>query len=103
MEETAIPGFKGGEGMTHARTSVDGCNRIIQGRLEPGCSIGLHTREGSSEIVYILSGISKALHDDGEKRPAPGDCRYCPEGHVHSLINSGAQVPEFSAMVPQHG
>ena len=52
MEETAIPGFKGGEGVTHARMFADGCNRIMRGRLEPGCSIGLHTHEGSSEIVY---------------------------------------------------
>ena len=64
MEETAIPGFKGGEGVTHARMFADGCNRIMRGRLEPGCSIGLHTHEGSSEIVYVLSGTGKALYGE---------------------------------------
>ncbi len=34
MEETAIPGFKGGEGVTHARMFADGRNRIMRGRLE---------------------------------------------------------------------
>ena len=29
MEETAIPGFKGGEGVTHARMFADGRNRIM--------------------------------------------------------------------------
>ena len=31
MEETAIPGFKGGEGVTHARMFADGRNRIMRG------------------------------------------------------------------------
>ena len=91
MEETAIPGFKGGEGVTHARMFADGRNRIMRGRLEPGCSIGLHTHEGSSEIVYVLSGTGKALYGGGEERLAPGDCHYCQEGHAHSLINDGTQ------------
>ena len=103
MEETAIPGFKGGEGVTHARMFADGCNRIMRGRLEPGCSIGLHTHEGSSEIVYVLSGTGKALYGGGEERLAPGDCHYCPEGHAHSLVNDGTQTLEFFAVVPQHG
>ena len=103
MEETAIPGVKGGEGVTHARMFADGCNRIMRGRLEPGCSIGLHTHEGSSEIVYVLSGTGKALYGGGEERLAPGDCHYCPEGHAHSLINDGTQTLEFFAVVPQHG
>ncbi len=95
MEETAIPGFKGGEGVTHARMFADGRNRIMRGRLEPGCSIGLHTHEGSSEIVYVLSGTGKALYGGGEERLAPGDCHYCPEGHAHSLVNDGTQTLEF--------
>ena len=72
IEETAILGFKGGEGVTHARMFADGRNRIMRGRLEPGCSIGLHTHEGSSEIVYVLSGTGKALYGGGEERLAPG-------------------------------
>lgn len=103
IEETAIPGFKGGEGVTHARMFADGRNRIMRGRLEPRCSIGLHTHEGSSEIVYVLSGTGKALYGGGEERLAPGDCHYCPEGHAHSLVNDGTQTLEFFAVVPQHG
>ena len=60
MEETAIPGFKGGEGVTHARMFADGCNRIMRGRLERGCPIGLHTHEGSSGIVDAHSGTGGA-------------------------------------------
>ena len=103
MEETAIPGFKGGEGVTHARMFADGCNRIMRGRLEPGCSIGLHTHEGSSEIVYVLSGTRQGPVWRRRGAPGPGDCHYCPEGHAHSLVNDGTQTLEFFAVVPQHG
>ena len=40
MEETAIPRFRDGEKTTYARMFVDGNNRIMRGRLEPGASIG---------------------------------------------------------------
>lgn len=103
MEETAIPRFRDGEKTTYAHMFVDGHNRIMRGRLEPGASIGLHTHAGSSEIIYILSGTGKALYDGEEEALAPGDCHYCPEGHAHSLINDGSEDLTFFAVVPQHG
>ena len=102
MEETAIPGFKGGEGVTHARMFADGCNRIMRGRLEPGCSIGLHTHDTGSEIIYILSGSGKVLYDGAYEILAPGDCHYCPMGHSHSLINDSDGDLTFFAVVPEH-
>ena len=84
IEETAILGFKGGEGVTHARMFADGRNRIMRGRLEPGCSIGLHTHEESSEIVYVLSGTGKALYrkrPGGRKRVRRALLRLPPGGY----------------------
>ena len=103
MEETPIPRFKDGEGVTHARMFVDEHNRIMRSRLEPGVSIGLHTHAGSSEVIYILSGTGKALYGGGEEPLGPGDCHYCPEGHAHSLVNDGTEDLVFFAVVPQHG
>ncbi|HJB70311.1 MAG TPA: cupin domain-containing protein [Candidatus Flavonifractor avistercoris] len=103
MEETAIPRFRDGEKTTYARMFVDGNNRIMRGRLGPGASIGLHPHQGSSEIVYILSGTGKALYDGGEEALAPGGCHYCPEGHAHSLVNDGGEDLIFFAVVPRHG
>ena len=54
-----IPSFLGGEGEIHAQMHADGLNRILHGILPPGSSIGYHTHETSSEIVYILSGTGK--------------------------------------------
>ncbi|MFQ9915981.1 MAG: hypothetical protein ACLRWQ_05885 [Flavonifractor plautii] len=75
MEETAIPGFKGGEGVTHARMFADGCNRIMRGRLEPGCSIGLHTHGEQRNCVRSLRHRQGLWRRRGA--PGPGDCHYC--------------------------
>ena len=74
----------------------------MKGVLAPGCSIGLHSHQNSSEIVYILSGTGKALFDEACETLSPGDCHYCPRGHSHSLINDGAEELRFFAVVPEH-
>ena len=102
IQEVANPQFKGGEGNTMFRTYNDGQNKIMRGRLEPGCSIGYHSHETNSEIIYILSGEARCLYDDGEERLTAGDCHYCPRGHSHSLINASATEPlEYFAIVPE--
>ncbi len=50
MEETAIPGFKGGEGVTHARMFADGRNRIMRGRLEPGAPSACTPMRGAVKL-----------------------------------------------------
>lgn len=101
MEETVIPNFKGGEKETAARMFVDSLGRIMCGRLIPGASIGLHTHETNSEIIYILEGTGKALYDDGCERLQAGACHYCPKGHTHSLINDSEADLRFFAVVPE--
>ena len=60
MEETIIPHMRGGEKEVAARMYTDELGKIMRGRLIPGASIGLHTHEDSSEIIYLLSGRGKA-------------------------------------------
>lgn len=102
MEETVLNAFKGGQGALQAKMHTDPNNKIMRGRLAPGSSIGLHTHESGSEIIYILSGTGKVLYDGDYETLAPGDCHYCPQGHGHSLINDGEQVLTFFAVVPEH-
>lgn len=102
FQEVANPQFKGGEGETLFRTYNDGQNKIMHGRLDPGCSIGYHSHETNSEIIYILGGEARCLYDDGEERLVSGQCHYCPSGHSHSLINASASEPlVFFAVVPE--
>lgn len=102
MEMTLMPNFKGGEGVTKSRMFSDGMNKIMTGCLEPGCTIGYHCHETSSETIYILSGKARVLYDDGEEMLTPGQCHYCPKGHSHSLINALEDAPlTYFAVVPE--
>ena len=96
-----VPHMRDGEKEVHLKKWSDGPVKVLQGKLPAGASIGLHTHEGSSEIVYVLSGTGKALYGGGEERLAPGDCHYCPEGHAHCLINDSDGDLTFFAVVPE--
>ena len=101
MEETVLHRFKDGEGDTVARMYADDLNRIMKSRLAPGCSIGLHTHDTSSEIIFILSGTGTALLDGREEILPPGSCHYCKKGQSHTLMNKGPEDLLFYAVVPQ--
>ena len=100
MEEQVIPGFLGGEGTVRARMRVDELGKIMRAALEPGSSIGLHTHDASSEIIYILAGKGKVLCDGEYETLSAGSCHYCPKGHSHSLINDSDAPLEFFVVVP---
>ena len=73
----------------------------MQDHAEPGASIGLHTHQGNSEIIYILSGAGKVLCDGAYEPLSAGSCHYCPKGHAHSLINDSDGELAFFAVVPE--
>ena len=84
-------------------TATFGCLDQAELTLEPGASIGLHTHQGNSEIIYILSGTGKVLYDGAYETLVPGACHYCPEEHEHSLINDGKDELRVFAVVPECG
>ena len=102
IQEKELPAFYGGEGVFRAKMHVDTQNKILRGRLEKGASIGLHTHEGTSEIIFILSGNGKCLSDGKEELLSAGDCHYCPKGSNHTLMNVGKNDLIFYAVVPVH-
>lgn len=103
LPENVIPHMRGGDGQVVNRMHVDRDNKIMKGLLAPGCTIGLHTHDTSSEIIYILSGKGKVLCD-GEYEPLEaGSCHYCPKGHAHSLINDSEGDLTYFAVIPEHG
>ena len=101
VQESILQNFKGGEGALRANMIVDDLNRFMRGRLEPGCSIGMHTHEDSSEILYVISGVGTAILDGAEETLLAGDAHYCPKGHTHTLINLGTEDLVFFAVIPQ--
>jgi len=102
MNAQIIPNFKGGEGNFEAKISADEKNRIIYGKLVPGASIGYHTHETNSEIIYILEGNGKCRIGDETETLSKGDCHYCRMGESHSLYNDSDDDLIFFAVVPEH-
>lgn len=100
IEEKTLAAFKGGEGALNAKMLTDELNKILMGRLEPGSSIGLHTHEDSSEIMYFISGCGKVIHNGAEECIVAGDCHYCKKGESHTVINDGDADLTFFAVVP---
>ncbi len=100
MESSVIPNFKGGEKELTAKMFWDGTNRILHGVLAPGASIGEHTHENNSEILFLLKGEGTIIQDGAPSPLLPGQCTYCAKGHSHSLKNTGNTDLEFYAVVP---
>lgn len=99
--EQAIPAFKGGKKQFNVKMFDDGLNKIMKGRLVPGASIGMHTHEGTSEIICITKGTGHVIYDGETVALAAGDVHYCPMGHTHSLVNDSCADLEFFAIVPK--
>lgn len=100
-EEKRVPGFKGGTGTAVLRSYEDDTIKLIRGYLEKDSSIGMHTHEGTSETVYILEGTGKMIYDGTEEELKAGSCSYCPEGHTHSLVNTGETPLQFLGVIPK--
>ena len=102
LEEQNIQNFKGGEGVFKPRMHVGNYNKIMRATLPAGSSIGLHTHDTNSEIIFIISGVGTMEYDDTMEILNPGDCHYCPQGATHSLSNNGDEDLVFYAVVPEH-
>ena len=101
MDWKENPGFKGGDGIFCNKMFEDGVNKMMQGKLPAGASIGYHKHEGNCEMIFILEGEGTVLYDDVKTPIKAGQCHYCPEGHSHSLINSSNDDLFFCAVVPK--
>lgn len=102
IEEEHIEKFKGGEGCIFTRNFIDSENKIMQSRLKPHSSSGYHTHEGTSEIVYIISGTGYFMYDGQREDFHAGDVHYCPMGHGHAMHNDGEEDVVYFAIVPNH-
>lgn len=101
MSKTVIKNFKGGELELSAKMFTDDKNKILLGKLIPGATIGLHTHETSSEIIYILSGKGKIMYEGEYSLLCEGMCHYCKIGKSHSLINDSDSDLVFFAVIPE--
>ena len=103
IEEVTNYNFNGGDGYFKPRIFNDGLNKILMGKLEKNCSIGLHKHTGTSEIIYVISGSGIMTTDGIEEVLKPGDVTYCREGHSHTFKNVSDEDLIFFAVIPNHG
>lgn len=87
IETKILRNFQGGSGDIKAKIYADELNRIIKSVYTPGTSTGYHLHDTSSEILFILSGSCKVIHENKEERLTSGDCHYCKKGESHAVIN----------------
>lgn len=102
IAETHVMDFKGGHGALDTRNYDDGKMRIMYSTLRPGASTGLHTHEGNSEAVYVISGTATFHYDDVIETVCQGQVHYCPEGHSHYMENLTDHDLVYFAIVPNH-
>jgi quercetin dioxygenase-like cupin family protein len=100
IEEHAIPNMLGGKGDFCHKKFEDGKMKVMQGRLAPGSSLGLHTHETNCEVIYVISGHGRVLCDGVYEDLPAGSTHYCPQGHSHALENSGTEELQFLAVIP---
>lgn len=93
--------FKGGKKYINAKMYSDGKNRILYAEIPVGATIGEHKHETNSEIVYVLEGQGVFIMDGKEERISAGDCHYCPQDHIHTLINNSDDIIKIFAVIPE--
>lgn len=102
IPEAHLMGFKGGKGRLDTRNYVDSHVKIMYSSLRPGASSGLHTHEGNSEIIFVVSGTLTFHYDGGVETCRAGQCHYCPMGHSHYMENLTDHDAVYFAVVPEH-
>lgn len=102
IKEIRTLNFKGGKGALDSRNYFDDNIKIMYSTLRSGASTGLHTHEGNSEVIYIISGEATFHYDDNIEIVKVGQCHYCPCGHSHYMENLTDHDLVYFAIVPQH-
>lgn len=100
-----LANFKGGEGYFNIAhiTSKEYLNNhgtlFVDGKLEPGNSVGNHKHEGTMEICYFLSGTG-IVNDNGViHHIKEGDVQICLPNEQHEIINDGQETLRYIALV----
>ena len=92
LEPSVVSHMKGGEGEARLQLVQDVDNKIMRSVLAPGASIGLHTHETSSEVMYFLSGTGKVLYDGVWSRWLPAPATIAPKVTATALSTMARRI-----------
>ena len=79
LKEIELDNFKGGDGSVIAKIFTDNNNKIMKATLKKGTSIGMHTHDTSSEIIFVINGTASCEIDGKKEQVKKGQCHYCPK------------------------
>lgn len=99
IEQITMAGMNNGEGTMTVRMYNDSSYRIIQTKLHPGGSIGIHAQTSGDDLNYIVSGTGKAICDGEQEELRAGVMHICPKGSCHTIINTGSDDLVFLTVV----
>lgn len=99
LETKVLRQFQEGNGDIQAKIYADDLNRIIKSTYAPGVSTGYHCHDTSSEILFVLSGSCKVIHNGKEERLTAGMCHYCKKGDSHAVLNDADEMLVMYAVV----
>jgi uncharacterized cupin superfamily protein len=86
IQEDVIPNMLGGQGDFCHKKFQDDAMKVMQGRLAPGASLGLHTHETNCEVIYIISGSGRVLCDGVYEDLPCGSTHYCPHYFIFGRL-----------------
>ena len=101
IETEVLPGFRGGEGQYIRKCFSDENCKIMEGKLEPGSSIGMHTHTEDYEVIYVITGNGTIVNEDSREVIKTGSVSYCAPGKTHTVINDGNDDLIFFAVLPK--
>ena len=102
MEAKEMPCLWNGKGTMSSKFFLDEKgNKFIKAAIHPGGSFGIHSHEGSMDIVYVLEGEGIAKCDGVEEKLIPGNCHVCPDGSSYEFENTGTIDLVLLTFVPK--
>lgn len=94
--------LKDGEGTILIQSYEDDKHKVMRATLRPGVTIGYHTHEVGSEVMYILEGTANLLCNEKEYELKPGMSHYLPTGEYHSLRNYSTEDLVIFAVITKY-
>lgn len=92
LEPSVVSHMKGGEGEARLQLVQDVDNKIMRSVLAPGASIGLHTHETSSEVMYFLSGTGRCCMTGSGSRWLPAPATIAPKVTATALSTMARRI-----------
>ncbi|MCL2866374.1 MAG: cupin domain-containing protein [Clostridia bacterium] len=95
--------MRGGKGTVFIRHLAEHlppmCRFYAEITLHPGCSIGEHEHLGETELFVFVSGAGMVTDNGTHMKVKAGDATSTPNGHTHSVANTGTDDLVFIAAI----